>query len=118
MRRSITGGGDGLRGALACVLVTAAIQGSSAQEASLDHDPELSQAQRAHDHDMASLTRWQFMHDGVAFLTVNRQAPPRGKTELVSQNWWMGMGRRPIGSTLLTLTGMLSAEALTMGGDG
>ena len=58
------------------------------------------------------------MHDGVAFLTVNRQAPPRGKTELVSQNWWMGMGRRPIGSTLLTLTGMLSAEALTMGGDG
>lgn len=110
-------GGDGVW-LLTCMLVTVVIQGVSAQDGSRADDPELSQAQRAHDHDMESPARWQFMHDGVAFLTVNRQAPPRGKTELVSQNWWMGMGRRPIGSTLLTLTGMLSAEALTMGGDG
>ena len=117
MRSFPARGGDGVW-LLTCMLVTVVIQGVSAQDGSRADDPELSQAQRAHDHDMESPARWQFMHDGVAFLTVNRQAPPRGKTELVSQNWWMGMGRRPIGSTLLTLTGMLSAEALTMGGDG
>ena len=62
--------------------------------------------------------QWRFMQDGVAFLTFNRQARPRGDTEFVSQNWWMGMGRRAMGRGTLTLTGMLSLEPATVGGDG
>ena len=58
------------------------------------------------------------MQDGVAFLTFNRQARPRGETEVVSQNWWMGMGRRAAGSGTLTLTGMVSLEPATVGADG
>ena len=58
------------------------------------------------------------MQDGVVFLTFNRQARPRGDTEFVSQNWWMGMGRRAVGTGTLTLTGMFSLEPATVGGDG
>ena len=61
---------------------------------------------------------WRLMQDGVVFLTANRQDRPRGDTELVSQNWWMGMASRSIGRSTLTFTGMLSGEPLTMGGDG
>ena len=62
--------------------------------------------------------RWRFMQDGVVFLTFNRQARPRGDTEFVSQNWWMGMSRRAVGPGTLTLTGMLSLEPATVGSDG
>ena len=58
------------------------------------------------------------MQDGVVFLTSNRQGKPRGVTELVSQNWWMGMGSRAVGNGTFTLRGMLSLEPLTLGGNG
>ncbi len=61
---------------------------------------------------------WRFMQDGVVFLTFNRQARPRGDTEFVSQNWWMGMGRRAVGRGTLTLTSMLSLEPATVGSGG
>ena len=58
------------------------------------------------------------MQDGVIFLTLNDQPKPRGVTEFVSQNWWMGMGSRAVGNGTLMLRGMLSLEPLTLGGDG
>ena len=72
---------------------------------------------RAH-QESSGTPQWRFMQDGVAFLTFNRQARPRGDTEFVSQNWWMGMGRRAVGRGTLTLTGMLSLEPATVGSDG
>ena len=56
---------------------------------------------------------WTFMQDGVIFATYNRQGGVRGSSDFGSQNWWMGMGYRPIGRAALTLTGMLSLEPAT-----
>lgn len=53
--------------------------------------------------------------DGQAFITFNRQGGPRGDTELRSQNWLMGMATRPLGVGTLTLSGMVTAEPLTVG---
>jgi hypothetical protein len=61
---------------------------------------------------------WQLMEDGVLFLNVNHQGGPRGGTELVAPNWWMGMAGRAVGRGRLTLTGMLSLEPVTVGKDG
>ena len=58
------------------------------------------------------------MQDGVAFLTFNRQAKPRGTREFVSQNWWMGMASRATDNGIVTVRGMLSLEPLTLGGNG
>jgi hypothetical protein len=57
---------------------------------------------------------WTWMHDGVLFVTANHQGGERGKTELRSQNWFMGMGTHSLGPGRLTLTGMVSAEPLTV----
>ncbi len=92
-------------------------------EASQDHAHPASNAsdhesrQTQHEHVTPS-DRWQVMQDGVVFLTFNRQAKPRGATELVSQNWWMGMGNRAVGNGTLTFRAMLSLEPLTLGGNG
>ena len=58
------------------------------------------------------------MQDGVAFLTFNRQAKPRGATEFVSQSWWMGMASRTTDNGIVTVPGMLSLEPPTLGGNG
>jgi hypothetical protein len=58
---------------------------------------------------------WNVSADGVVFATVDRQTGPRGATQVVSQNWAMLMGMRPLGGGMLTLAGMLSAEPLTVG---
>jgi hypothetical protein len=60
-------------------------------------------------------TSWAIAFDGQAFITFNRQGGSRGETQLRSQNWFMGMAMRPLGSGTLTLTGMVSAEPLTVG---
>ena len=40
---------------------------------------------------------WQFMQDGVVFANFNHQGGPRGGSEFVVPNWWMGMaGREPV----------------------
>ena len=75
------------------------------------------QSQHEHSHSTPP-SEWRFMQDGVVFLTSNRQGKPRGVTELVSQNWWMGMGSRAVGNGTFTLRGMLSLEPLTLGGNG
>jgi hypothetical protein len=68
--------------------------------------PRVSRAQDA-------ASPWMLMSDGVLFATVNHQGGPRGGSELVSTNWWMGMASRPAGKGQLTLTGMLSLDPLT-----
>jgi hypothetical protein len=61
---------------------------------------------------------WSLSVDGVAFATFNRQGSRRGETEFVSQNWVMVMGMRPLARGMLTLSGGLSAEPLTIGAGG
>ena len=34
---------------------------------------------------------WQLMLDGVVYGLLNHQGGPRGGTEFVVPNWWMGM---------------------------
>lgn len=63
-------------------------------------------------------SRWHFMQDGVAFLTYNDQGGPRGDRELLSQNWWMGMGSRPASGGQLTVSLMFSLDPLTQPGNG
>jgi hypothetical protein len=58
---------------------------------------------------------WNTAWDGQAFVTFNRQGGSRGETEVRSQNWLMGMAARPLGLGTLTLSGMVSAEPLTVG---
>ena len=92
-------------------------------KASQDHDhppssgggPELRETQHEH---VAPSNGWTFMQDGMVFATFNRQAKPMGATDLGSQNWWMAMASRPVGTGTVTVRGMLSLEPLTLGGDG
>jgi hypothetical protein len=56
---------------------------------------------------------WMLMSDGVLFATYNHQGSARGGDEFKSTNWWMGMASRTAGPGRLTLTGMLSLDALT-----
>ena len=92
-------------------------------EASQDHDHPAANAsdheshQTQHEH-LTPSGRWRVMQDGVVFLTLNDQPKPRGVTEFVSQNWWMGMASRTVGNGTLMLRGMFSLEPLTLGGDG
>jgi len=59
-----------------------------------------------------------FMQDGALFGMLNVQGSPRGDTEVVFQNWWMGMWGRQAGRNELMFTGMLSLEPATLGRDG
>jgi hypothetical protein len=61
---------------------------------------------------------WQFMQDGVVFANFNHQGGPRGGSEFVVPNWWMGMAGRDTRRGRVTLTGMLSLDPATVGKDG
>jgi hypothetical protein len=58
---------------------------------------------------------WHVEFDGMAFGTFDEQGGPRGKTEVRSQNWLMGMIGRNVGASNISFTIMLSAEPLTVG---
>ncbi|HWF83554.1 MAG TPA: hypothetical protein VG222_01835 [Vicinamibacterales bacterium] len=58
---------------------------------------------------------WTTSVDGQLFATFNRQGGSRGDTEFRSQNWFMGMAGRPLPVGTLTLSGMITAEPLTVG---
>ncbi len=60
-------------------------------------------------------SRWQLAVDGALFATVDRQGGLRGDTVITSQNWLMAMGMRRAGGGMLSLSGMMSAEPLTVG---
>ena len=91
-----------LVGLLAGRLVGAAPQDESPQQS---QPPESSVAMPA----------WTTSFDGQLFATFNRQGGTRGDTELRSQNWLMGMASRPLATGTLTLSGMVTAEPLTVG---
>ncbi len=55
------------------------------------------------------------MWDGVVFATYNQQGGPRGEKDVRSQNWFMGMASRQLGSSTLTVSTMFSLEPLTVG---
>jgi hypothetical protein len=94
---------------------------------------EVASAQSANTEDVSSLERtprdvgqpdsnppqahvWNVDLDGVLFGMFNHQGGRRGSNQFRSTNWLMAMGRRPIGASgTLTLTGMVSAEPLTVG---
>jgi hypothetical protein len=61
----------------------------------------------------APSSHWMLMGDGVLFGFFNHQGSERGGTEFKATNWWMGMATRSAGPGQLTLTGMLSLDALT-----
>jgi len=60
-------------------------------------------------------TGWQFMQDGIVFAEFNHQGGPRGGTEFVAPNWWMGMATRGTSRGRLTFTSMLSLDPATVG---
>ena len=100
-------------------LVPCAAAAQHPSESPIDaHEPQTPVGGNGAHQESSDSPQWRFMQDGVAFLTFNRQGGPRGDTEFVSQNWWMGMGRRAVGPGILTLTGMFSLEPATMRGDG
>ncbi len=68
--------------------------------------------------DMSKPGGWEFMQDGLLRVMGNRQGGPRGGTEVVAPNWWMGMASRQAGSSQITLTGMFSLDPLTVGNSG
>jgi hypothetical protein len=61
----------------------------------------------------SSPSPWMLMSDGVLFGLFNHQGTPRGGTEFVATNWWMGMASRNAGRGQLSLTGMISLDPLT-----
>jgi hypothetical protein len=89
----------------------AAVCDQSGQDQPSGQEP----ADAAHHHPDSS---WHFGLDGVIFATVDMQGGRRGETQFVSQNWLMVMAHRKVGRSALTLTGMFSAEPLTVGEPG
>src|SRR5439155_9994824 len=71
-----------------------------------------------HDHSQMTMPMgdgWQFMQDGVIFAELNHQHEPRGGTEFVAPNWWMGMASRDLSRGRLTLNVMFSLDPATVG---
>ena len=69
---------------------------------------------------MATMTHdeaagWRAAFDGTAFATFSAQGGARGKKEVRSQNWLMGMFSRDAGRSAFEVTTMFSAEPLTVG---
>jgi hypothetical protein len=61
---------------------------------------------------------WQLMQDGVVYGLFNRQGGPRGDTEFVVPNWWMGMLMKEKGRHQFGLNAMLSLDPATVGKEG
>ena len=62
--------------------------------------------------------RWMLMVHGEVGLYYDHQGTVRGDDQVGSTNWAMLMAMRPVGSGMLHLHGMLSAEPLTVGAEG
>ena len=62
--------------------------------------------------------QWTLMVHGDADLYYDHQGTSRGDDQVGSTNWAMIMAMRPIGSGMLHLHGMLSAEPFTVGARG
>jgi hypothetical protein len=93
------------------------VSAAGAQTASESAPGSESAAQHEHMH-MNMGAGWQFMQDGVLFAEFNHQGGPRGGSEFVAPNWWMGMASRATSHGRLTITSMLSLDPATVGHDG
>src|ERR1051325_5184993 len=92
---------------------------SHAQSSAPSSAADASAQQHEHMHmNMPMNDGWQFMQDGIVFAEFNHQGGPRGGNEFVVPNWWMGMATRATSRGQLTLTGMLSLDASTVGKGG
>jgi len=82
--------------------------------------PALARAGQTHDHMQmpAADTGWRLMQDGVVYALFNRQGGPRGGTEVVVPNWWMGMLMRDVGKHTFGMNLMLSLDPATVGSRG
>jgi len=75
-------------------LALAAGPSAYGQETDQQQDVEQGQPEHAHmQRDMKMDGGWQFMQDGVLFAVFNHQGTPRGGSEFVVPNWWMGMAQ-------------------------
>src|SRR5580698_630560 len=62
---------------------------------------------------MFSRGGWQFMFHGTVFITYNQQGGPRGEGKAESTNYLMTMQQHRLGSGMILLRQMFSAESLT-----
>ncbi|HEX6463927.1 MAG TPA: hypothetical protein VFZ98_05725 [Vicinamibacterales bacterium] len=67
---------------------------------------------------MAAQHGWTLMQDGIVFANFNHQGGPRGGSEFIAQNWWMGMASREASVGQLTFNGMFSLDPATVGVSG
>ncbi len=58
---------------------------------------------------------WHFMQDGLVLGLANHQGGPKGGDEVKVPNWWMGMLTRMTSKGEVTLSGMFSLDAATVG---
>ena len=106
------------RGVMAAALIAAATS-AAAQDPAPAQDPppphDMSKMDMPMDMDMSEPGGWHLMQDGSFYLLFNSQGGPRGGDEFTAPNWWMGMAGRRVGRGDLTLTGMFSLDAATVG---
>src|SRR5580692_9239897 len=95
-----------------CVMTTVAVAQNSAADASATP----SEGQPAPMN--MNMTGWQFMQDGVLFVEFDHQGSPRGGSQFVAPNWWMGMASRSTSRGQFIFTSMLSLDPATVGKDG
>jgi hypothetical protein len=78
------------------------------------------QSADAHQHHQMPMPAdgWTFMQDAIVFAEFNHQGGPRGGSEFVAPNWWMGMASRTTSRGRLTFTSMLSLDPATVSVDG
>ena len=101
-----------LLAAALALIASAPLHGQTAQAPAENRHQQPTQPP-PHVHEQPAPSQWHFMQDGVVFGTYNRQGGLRGTSEFASQNWWMLMGSRQIGQSMLTLSGMVSLEPAT-----
>src|SRR5438067_1024939 len=100
----------GARCSAVCLIASVAMRG-----AALAQGTPAAQEDR---NDTKRTAVWEFMQDGNVFVEFNRQGGPRGGTDFVAPNWWMGMAARSAGGGPLTFTAMFSLDAATVGKSG
>jgi hypothetical protein len=80
--------------------------------------PALAQDQQQTQMTMPMNAHWMFMQDGSLFVEFDRQGGPRGGSQFIAPNWWMGMASRETSHGRLTFTGMFSLDPATVGEKG
>src|SRR5579862_8172090 len=67
---------------------------------------------------MPQTNAWMFMQDGVVFAEFDHQGGPRGGSQFVAPNWWMGMASRRTRHGRVTFNAMFSLDPATVGESG